>query len=212
MILTFGHTKGGVGKSMLALNVAVERIRAGVDTLLIDGDPRQTSVSKAIAVRSESGQEPPVPCIVLEDARTLRQQVGLLRPKYQDLVIDVGGKDSSALRSALLVTDVLVLPVAPESVELWAIDDVVEVIEEAQALHPFQVLVVLNRAKSSGQDNADTRAMVAEYPQLTMLAPSIGHRSVFSSAFGRGLSVAEYRPANAKAISELRAVLVALYS
>ncbi|MFN5598201.1 MAG: hypothetical protein ACK5AK_02355, partial [Gemmatimonas sp.] len=36
MILTFGHTKGGVGKSMLALNVAVERIRAGVDTLLID--------------------------------------------------------------------------------------------------------------------------------------------------------------------------------
>jgi chromosome partitioning protein len=212
MILTFGHTKGGVGKSMLALNVAVERIRAGVDTLLIDGDPRQTSVSKAIAVRSESGQEPPVPCIVLEDARTLRQQVGLLRPKYQDLVIDVGGKDSSALRSALLVTDVLVLPVAPESVELWAIDDVVEVIEEAQALHPFQVLVVLNRAKSSGQDNADTRAMVAEYPQLTMLAPSIGHRSVFSSAFGRGLSVAEYRPANAKAISELRAVLAALYS
>ncbi|NCW43883.1 MAG: chromosome partitioning protein ParA, partial [Gemmatimonadaceae bacterium] len=199
MILTFGHTKGGVGKSMLALNVAVERIRAGVDTLLIDGDPRQTSVSKAIAVRSESGQEPPVPCIVLEDARTLRQQVGLLRPKYQDLVIDVGGKDSSALRSALLVTDVLVLPVAPESVELWAIDDVVEVIEEAQALHPFQVLVVLNRAKSSGRDNADTRAMVAEYPQLTMLAPSIGHRSVFSSAFGRGLSVAEYRPANAKA-------------
>lgn len=212
MILTFGHTKGGVGKSMLALNVAVERIRAGVDTLLIDGDPRQTSVSKAIAVRSESGQEPPVPCIVLEDARTLRQQVGLLRPKYQDLVIDVGGKDSSALRSALLVTDVLVLPVAPESVELWAIDDVVEVIEEAQALHPFRVLVVLNRAKSSGQDNADTRAMVAEYPQLTMLAPSIGHRSVFSSAFGRGLSVAEYRPANAKAISELRAVLAALYS
>jgi len=212
MILTFGHTKGGVGKSMLALNVAVERIRAGVDTLLIDGDPRQTSVTKAIAVRSESGQEPPVPCIVLEDARTLRQQVGLLRPKYQDLVIDVGGKDSSALRSALLVTDVLVLPVAPESVELWAIDDVVEVIEEAQALHPFQVLVVLNRAKSSGQDNADTRAMVAEYPQLTMLAPSIGHRSVFSSAFGRGLSVAEYRPANAKAISELRAVLAALYT
>ena len=212
MILTFGHTKGGVGKSMLALNVAVERIRAGVDTLLIDGDPRQTSVSKAIAVRGESGQEPPVPCIVLEDARTLRQQVGLLRPKYQDLVIDVGGKDSSALRSALLVTDVLVLPVAPESVELWAIDDVVEVIEEAQALHPFRVLVVLNRAKSSGQDNADTRAMVAEYPQLTMLAPSIGHRSAFSSAFGRGLSVAEYRPANAKAISELRAVLAALYS
>ena len=212
MILTCGHTKGGVGKSTLALNLAIERIRAGFDTLLIDGDPRQTSVSKAIAVRTESGQHPPVPCIVLDDARTLRQQAAVLRPKYDDLVIDVGGKDSSALRAALLVTDILLLPVAPESVELWAIDDVLEVIEEAQALHPFRVMVMLNRAKSSGQDNADTRAMVAEYSQLTMLTPSMGHRSVFSSAFGRGQSVAEYRPANAKAIAELRAVLSAIYS
>ena len=55
MILTLGHTKGGVGKSTLALNIAIERLRAGVDTLLIDGDPRQTSISKAIGLRADGG-------------------------------------------------------------------------------------------------------------------------------------------------------------
>ena len=184
MILTFGHTKGGVGKSTIALNFAIERIRSGADVLLVDGDHRQTSLSKAIAIRNDSGLVPSVPCIVLDDARALRQQVALLRAKYQDILIDVGGKDSNALRAALTVTDVLILPVAPESVELWAI----------------------------GRDNDETRALVAEYPGLTMLGPSLGQRSAFGSAFGRGQSVIEYRPTNAKAITEFRAVMNAVFS
>jgi chromosome partitioning protein len=212
LILTFGHTKGGVGKSTIALNFAIERIRSGADVLLVDGDHRQTSLSKAIAVRSDSGLVPSVPCIVLDDARALRQQVALLRAKYQDILIDVGGKDSNALRAALTVTDVLILPVAPESVELWALDDVVDVITEAQSLHSFRVLVLLNRAKPTGRDNDETRALVAEYPGLTMLGPSLGQRSAFGSAFGRGQSVIEYRPTNAKAITEFRAVMNAVFS
>ena len=212
MIFTFGHTKGGVGKSTIALNFAIERIRAGVDVLLVDGDPRQTSLSKAIAIRNESGLMPAVPCIVLDDARSLRQQVALLRPKYQDILIDVGGKDSSALRAALTVTDVLILPVAPESVELWAIDDLLEVITEAQSLHHFRVLALLNRAKPTGRDNDDARALLAEYRELTLLGPSLGQRGVFGSAFGRGQSVVEYRPANAKAIAEFRAVMHAVFA
>ncbi len=212
MIFTFGHTKGGVGKSTIALNFAIERIRAGVDVLLVDGDHRQTSLSKAIAIRNESGLMPAVPCIVLDDARALRQQVALLRPKYQDILIDVGGKDSSALRAALTVTDVLILPVAPESVELWAIDDLLEVINEAQSVHSFRVLALLNRAKPTGRDNEETRALIAEYDALTMLGPSLGQRSVFGSAFGRGQSVVEYRPTNAKAIAEFRAVMHAVFA
>ena len=85
MILTLGHTKGGVGKSTLALNIAIERLLAGVDTLLVDGDPKQTSISKAIGICADAGRAPPVPCIVLDDAKALCPQVGLLKSKYQDL-------------------------------------------------------------------------------------------------------------------------------
>ena len=123
-----------------------------------------------------------------------------------------GDMPQLTLRAALTVTDVLILPVAPESVELWAIDDVVDVITEAQSLHSFRVLVLLNRAKPTGRDNDETRALVAEYPGLTMLGPSLGQRSAFGSAFGRGQSVIEYRPTNAKAITEFRAVMNAVFS
>ena len=211
MILTLGHTKGGVGKSTLALNIAIERLRAGADVLLIDGDPRQASVSRAIGVRAESGITPSLPCVVLEDAKSLRQQVSLLREKYDDLVIDVGGKDSGLLRAALTVTDALLLPVAPESVEVWALDDVDALIDEARAIRDFRVLAVLNRAKPAGRDNDDTLAAIRDYPGIEVVPAMIGGRTTFSSAFGRGQSVAEYRPRNAKAVEELAALMRAIY-
>lgn len=212
MILTLGHTKGGVGKSTLALNIMIERLRDGVDTLMIDGDPKQSSISKAIGIRSEAGLTPAIPCVVLEDAKALRHQVGLLKSKYQDLVIDVGGKDSNALRAALTVTDVLLLPVAPESVEVWALDDIMTLVAEAKAIHDFRVIAVLNRAKPKGRDNQDTLDVIREYGDIQLLDVAIGNRDVFSSAFGRGQSVAEYRPLNKKAVSELRTLLDAIFT
>jgi chromosome partitioning protein len=211
MILTLGHTKGGVGKSTLALNIAIERLRAGVDTLIIDGDPKQTSISKAIGLRSDAGIKPDVPCVVLDDAKALRQQVGLLKSKYQDIVIDVGGKDSNALRAALTVTDALLLPIAPESVEVWAIDDILALVEEARAIHDFRVLAVLNRAKPKGQDNIDTLGIIQEFAGVELLDATIGVRGVYGNAFGRGQSVAEYRPLNKKAAVELAALMACIY-
>ncbi len=212
MILTLGHTKGGVGKSTLALNIAIERLRAGRDTLIVDGDPRQTSISKAIGIRSESGAAPAVPCIVLEDAKALRHQVGLLKSKYDDVVIDVGGKDSNALRAALTVTDVLLLPISPESVEVWAIDDILELVEEARSINDrLEVRAVLNRAKPQGRDNDDTVGIIREYSGLDLLPVALGNRGIFGSAFGRGQSVAEYKPRNPKAVAELAALMQALY-
>ncbi|MFN5192477.1 MAG: AAA family ATPase [Burkholderiales bacterium] len=211
MILTLGHTKGGVGKSTLALNIAIERLLAGVETLLVDGDPRQTSISKAIGIRAEAGLVPPVPCIVLDDAKAMRHQIGLLKSKYEDIVIDVGGKDSNALRAALTVTDVLLLPIGPESVEVWAIDDILELVDEARTIHEFRVLAVLNRAKPAGRDNAETVAAVQDYAGIELVPGSVGNRGIFSSAFGRGQSVTEYKPRNVKAAAELTTLMNAIY-
>lgn len=57
MILTIANTKGGVGKSTLAVNIAVERARLGKRVWLVDGD-RQGSSQTAILIRSEAGLEP----------------------------------------------------------------------------------------------------------------------------------------------------------
>jgi chromosome partitioning protein len=43
MILTVANTKGGVGKTTLAVNFAIAAARAGRDVLLIDGDDQATA-------------------------------------------------------------------------------------------------------------------------------------------------------------------------
>ena len=212
MIITLGHTKGGVGKSTLALNIAIERLSAGVDTLLIDGDPRQTSISKAVDIRSQAGNTPELPCLALDDTQDLRHQVELQKSNYQDIVIDVGGKDSIPLRSALAITDVLLLPVAPESVEIWALDDILEIVTEARAFRHFRVMAFVNRAKPAGRDNEHTKSIIREYEDIHLIPNTVGDRNVFSSAFGRGQSVSEFRPLNRKAVNEISALMQSVFA
>ena len=45
MILAVGNTKGGVGKTTLAVNLAVARALAGRDLLLVDGDEQGTALT-----------------------------------------------------------------------------------------------------------------------------------------------------------------------
>src|SRR3546814_5468197 len=45
MILAVGNTKGGVGKTTLAVNLAVARALAGRDLLLLDGDEQGTALT-----------------------------------------------------------------------------------------------------------------------------------------------------------------------
>ena len=51
MIITIGNTKGGVGKTTLAVNLAIARALAGRDVWLIDGD-RQGTAQTAISIRA----------------------------------------------------------------------------------------------------------------------------------------------------------------
>jgi hypothetical protein len=43
-----------------------------------------------------------------------------LREKYSEIVIDVGGRDTGSLRAALTVSDAILIPFQPRSVDLWA--------------------------------------------------------------------------------------------
>ena len=57
LILTVGHTKGGVGKTTLAFLLAVARPREGRDVWLVDADP-QGSALTAATIRAEAGRTP----------------------------------------------------------------------------------------------------------------------------------------------------------
>lgn len=209
MILTVGNTKGGVGKTTLALNLAVSRALAGRDVWLVDAD-RQGTAQTAVALRSEAGCQPCLACAQYADGPTLRTQVQHQARKYQDIVIDAGGRDSTALRAALVLSDVVLVPFQPRSYDVWALADIANLLDEARSVRDgLKAFAVLNFADpgENSVDNQEAAAAVADYPQFEYLATPIRRRKAFANAAGRGLSVLESSPRDAKACDELMALV-----
>ena len=210
-IITVGSTKGGVGKTTLALNIAIARALAGRDVWLIDAD-RQGTASTALAIRGEAGKLPAIATAHYADGGQLRTQLLHQRGKFQDIVIDAGGRDSTALRAALVLSDLVLVPFQPRSIDVWAVADIAALIEEARAMRDgLQALAVLNMADTAGTDNEDAAAALADYPAISYLATPIRRRKSIANAAGNGLSVLEQTPRDDKAIAELNALLQAIY-
>ena len=128
MIITVGNTKGGVGKTTISVNLAVARALSGRDVWLIDGD-RQGTAQTAISIRSEAGYAPGIACATYPDGSTLRSQVQQQASRFHDVVIDAGGRDSTALRAALVLSDVLLVPFQPRSYDVWALNDIAALVD-----------------------------------------------------------------------------------
>lgn len=213
MIITIGNTKGGVGKTTLAVNLAIARAMSGRDVWLIDGD-RQGTAQTAISIRAEAGHQPGISCATYPDGPTLRAQVQQQAGKFDDIIIDAGGRDSTALRAALVLSDVLLIPFQPRSYDVWALNDIAALVDEARSVRGgLRAVAVLNCADSgeASTDNADAAAAVADVPQFEYLATPIRRRKAFANAAGAGLSVLELKPADKKAIDELNALVSALF-
>ena len=212
MILAIANTKGGTGKTTVAVNLAIAFARAGRKVLLIDGDSQRSAATSA-AVRAQEGIAPSLPCEVCPDGAALHALVRGRAGAFDDVVIDAGGRDSSGLRGALLAADVVLVPFLPRSLDVWALHDVAALVAaagEARQGRPLRALAFLNSADTAGPDNADAAACVADAPPLVYLDAPLSRRKAFANAVGAGRCVHESRPLDAKAAAELAALVAAL--
>lgn len=211
MILTVGNVKGGVGKTTVAINLAVARALAGRDVLLVDGDEQGTAASFT-ELRAEQVGQPGYTAVALAGA-ALRTQVRQMVPKYDDVIIDCGGRDTGSFRAALTVTDKLLVPVQPRSFDVWAIEQVSALVEEAQAINEsLQAFLVLSIADPIGRDNAEAAVVLEQTDGFQYLQTPLVRRKAWPNAAATGLSVLEYAPKDAKAIAELNDLVTAMYT
>jgi len=212
MIVACGGIKGGVGKTTVAVHLAVLAAKAGREVLLIDGDS-QGSASDFTAIRRETlGGNAGYTSVQLSGA-AIRAEGMRLAPKYDEMVIDVAGRDSAGQRAALAMADVVVLPFLPGSFDIWGLEKTLALLEEARAYNVgLRTLALLNRADPFNRDNVAAVDTVGDIGNIQVLKARLGNRKAFRAATGQGLIVTEVKPRDDKAVTEIRSLFSEIFS
>ena len=207
MIVLIGSSKGGVGKSTIAVNLAAMRAGQGRDVLLVDAD-KQLSAQQWAAIRKQEGINPALTCVCIQ-GRTLTQEVRALSEKYQDIVIDAGGWDSVELRAALLVADLVVTPSMPSQFDIFALSTMDRLVGDAQAFNTaLRAAILVNGAPTNPAqtDEADMREYLAEMVNYTILTTTVRSRKAYRLCARDGLAAPEFAKADEKASAEMLAL------
>lgn len=206
-IILVGGEKGGTGKTTLAVNLAAQRALQGRDVLLIDTDI-QASASYWAQSRDEAGVQPRVACIQ-KFGKGLPTAVRDLAKRYQDLIIDAGGRDSVELRAALVVAERVFIPIQPSQFDIWTLGRMDDLVKTAQGFNPeLWAGVVISRASTNPvvSEVAEAQSLLTDFPHLRLVATVIRDRIAYRKAAREGLGVAELKPADPKAVEEVRAL------
>ena len=206
MLLVVGGIKGGSGKSTIAVNLAVARARRHT-VLLVDGDD-QESISDWYAERKSCYPDlSPNLDFMQVEGKSARDRLLAVADRYEDIIIDTGGRDTVTQRSVLSVADRLLVPFQPRSVDIWTLKRVSTLIAEILTINPeLKCDGFINRAFPNGTDNDDAMAAINEADNIQLMPLKVGDRKAFSNSFGMGLIVPEIRPRADKAIDELQAL------
>ncbi|CAN0621087.1 Chromosome partitioning protein ParA [Burkholderia multivorans] len=208
MIIAVVNTKGGVGKSTTAIQIAIGLSLGGASPWLVDGDRQETSL-RAITQRAENGR-PALAASAYPHGATLRTQVSAQVHRFDHVVIDAGGQDSTALRAALTLADVALIPFVPRSFDVWAAQPIADLIDEARAVHDLKALAFLNQADVSGPDNRDAAVALREFSTFELLDFRVTRRKAFANAAAGGLHVEEMPRRDPAACAEADRLLNAI--
>ena len=204
MIVGVLNQKGGVGKTTLSVNLAACLARTGARVLLIDADPQGSALDWAAARQGE-----PLFSVVGFPRATIHKEIAQLGQGYDHIIIDGPPRVTDLARSAIMASDIVVIPVQPSPYDIWAAEEVVKLITEARVYKEnIKSVFVVNRKITNTAIGRDVREALAAYP-IHVLNASIAQRVVFAEAAAQGQAIFEIEPTG-PAVAEMEAVATEL--
>lgn len=212
IVCTIGE-KGGTGKTTTATGLAACLANAGRDVLLVDSDTQLTA-SKWQATRTENEDLIQIGCVSLF-GKSMPKELKNLESRYQDIVIDTGGRDTYEMRAALTVCDWAVIPFTPGQFDLWTVERMHDMLEAAEAINPkLRALALISKTETnpSVTDHEEARKFIAGFQSMTLATVPIRNRIAFKRAGQMGMSVIEYeKDKNSKSCEELQQLYNDIY-
>lgn len=205
MILSIATRKGGSGKSTIATNLAALRKCRGHDVSLVDTDDQQSSAMWG-ATRAQDDNNPYIP-ILCSTGKGVGAAINAHAKKYNDIIIDVPGRDADELRTSILVSDVIALPLRPSNFDIWAFEKDLAMVNEAKITKDsvnmkFRSFIFFNgvhtHPSARAKELESLKAFLSEYEAeikeigIELYPHYVGNRGAYNRAVEGGLSVHEF--------------------
>ncbi len=211
MIIAVASTKGGTGKTTAALQVALYLlVQKKKKVCLIDADI-QASSYLAIESREKAGLSPVLRVEAITSGSELLKRIPKLAEKYDYVVIDVGGRETDALRASIAICDTLLIPCRPTGMDLLAFalnlrDVIAKAREKAGA--DFKAYAFISQAHSRPTKNdREVVEFMKGLDDIQFVPAQLTTRVIYEEAGNHGLSVFEMKPKNEKACAEVKALV-----
>jgi chromosome partitioning protein len=197
VVITVAQQKGGAGKSMLAANLAAT-FAPFRRTALLDIDPQRT-LARWVALRLAHPTAAAITCSDVSGWR-LAGELDRLTQSFDLVVIDTPPQIDTDARRAIRAATLVLVPVQPSPPDRWAAEGTLAL----AGVEKRPAALVLNRAPTSAGQRFKALGE-ARATGHTLLAASLGNRTGFVQAFGKGLGVIESAPRSVAA-AEMRAL------
>jgi chromosome partitioning protein len=201
MIISIQNQKGGVGKTTLAVHISHALALRDEPTLLLDADPQGSARDWAAARKSQ----PPFSVVGL-DRPTIHRDLPAIAKNYAHVVIDGPPRVTDLARSAIAAADLVLIPVQPSPYDVWAAQEVINLIKEASVFkESLKSVFVINRKIVNTAIGRDVAEALSGYG-LPVLRSQICQRVSFAESAASGQTVMEIDP-NGQAAQEINTLV-----
>lgn len=204
-VIVIAHQKGGVGKSTIASNLAVE-LSKNHSIHVVDLD-MQKSLTYFQSLRNKSELNN----FNIKNIQNKEDLKQIINTNQNLLLIDVGGFDSDINRIAILGSDLIITPVSDSGIELIGLLSFRNILREIRKHRPNLVAkVLLNRvhSRACGSLN-EIHNFIQNNNEFTKFTTILRDRVDYKKAFDMGKSVVEL---NGKASQEMNNLIKEVYN
>lgn len=192
-VITIAAQKGGVGKTTLAVNLAVAAQLVGIKTALFDLDPQESATAWSERRKAELPHVEPISARRLDQAINAAEANG-----FALTIIDTPPAAGAEAAAAAQRADIVVIPCRPSLIDLDAIKRTAQLITGIGRTG----VVVLNAAPPTASTLLDDARTLIEATGLKVADIVLRERSAYRAAWPYGLGVNEHEP-NGKAAQEV---------
>lgn len=196
MVLSTINLKGGVGKTTIAVNLAVAFANRGKKVCIIDTDSEQLSSVKWSGQRDDAMVRVAVSAV---SAEKLVREASEYAKMYDLVILDGAPQLGKLANSTLIASDVVIVPITASALDFWAMENFLERFQEAKNLkESLQAFILLNRYSSARNVSKEILDVLNEFPEIGKLQSTIGDRVAYNEIITQGVGVVEYKDPKAK--------------